>query len=125
MKRDLDLIRSILLEIENTPAGQSVHHLDFEGIDPAIIAEHVELLTQANLIDAKLARAFNYSGVLAVSNYDIRMLTWEGHDFVTNVKNKTVWDKVKSTIAEKGSEVPFHVVKVLAANYMSQLFGII
>ena len=124
MKRDLDLIRSILLKIEEISSGQSVCHIEFKGIDSAIIAEHIELLEEAKLIIADLYRSINNLGVQVISSYEITRLTMDGHDFIASIKIKSIWDKVKSTIEEKGGEVPFHVVKVLAANYMSQFFGI-
>ena len=60
MKRDLALFRAILLEIENLSVGQSLDG-DLYDVPPklkkfpaAVICEHVRLLKEADLIDAKL-----------------------------------------------------------------------
>jgi hypothetical protein len=124
MKRDLNLVRLILLKIEETAPGQSVFHLTFEGFDPDIIAEHVEILHEAGLIEAILSRSMNNLGVLVISNYDIRRLTWEGHDFVANSRNKNIWEQFQLTVKEKGGDISFSVAKQLLTKLAINQFGL-
>lgn len=124
MKRDLDLIRSILMEVEETPLGHPVSDLEFEAIDPKIIVEHVRILKEAGLIEAELASAFNEYGVLEVLDYQIERLTWEGHDFIANARNQTIWKRTRALIEEKGGDVSFGVLRGLLTNIASQYFDL-
>ena len=76
MKRDLDLIRHILLEIEKEPYTGDILQLDIEGYTPEQINYHILLLADAGLIEVMEA---SYLGRRAFA--PIR-LTWEGHEFL-------------------------------------------
>jgi hypothetical protein len=41
-------------------------------------------------------------------------LTWEGHEFLDNVKDQPRWVKIKSLLADKGGNFSFDLVKKLA-----------
>lgn len=62
MKREADLIRKILLHIEQQPIGVGINSLEFDNYDESVINEHVRLLKEAHYIDAMLAEGFNYQG---------------------------------------------------------------
>lgn len=51
MKRDLDLVRKILLALEEKPGPEAVDTLDIEGYDDLTVKYHLLLLAQAKLID--------------------------------------------------------------------------
>ena len=51
MKRDMDLIRELLLKIEDhDPNSSSYDSIEIEGHSPREICEHVRLLESAGLI---------------------------------------------------------------------------
>lgn len=54
MKRDMDLFRRILLQLEASPeaTGHSRIDLDIEDRDPTEVSYHVQLLKEAGLIEA-------------------------------------------------------------------------
>lgn len=41
-------------------------------------------------------------------------LTFDGHDFLDNIRNDTVWSKVKSQIGRVGENVSFALIKEIA-----------
>ena len=51
MKRDLNLVRMILLDIESCPPGEPIREFSYEGRSQAEILEHVALLLDADFID--------------------------------------------------------------------------
>ena len=55
MKRDMDLIRRLMLDIEAQPAGAQISGtpLKREGDNEAIVAEHLVLLIEQQLIKGK------------------------------------------------------------------------
>src|ERR1041384_7841363 len=106
MKRDFNLIRSILLKVEDLPSGESIGEFHFEGIDPKVVAEHVELLIEAKLIEGATLGPKRAA-------YSVRRLTWPGHDFLANAKNDTVWKKVLAQAERKGVSVSLTVLNGL------------
>ena len=51
MKRDLDLVRKILLALETKPGPEAVGTVQIEGYDELTVKYHLLLLAQARLID--------------------------------------------------------------------------
>lgn len=109
MKRDLNLIRGILLDVENFPVGQPIQCFEFEGKDQPEIAEHVQLLLDAGYIEAEVIRG--NMGMPAA--YAVLRLTWAGHEFLANAKNDTVWKKVMAQAEEKGLSTSMTILNAL------------
>ena len=112
MKRDMDLIRAILLKIEEQGSPTLAKPPTIEGADAPSVAEHLRLLYEAGLIDAaehrRLAGAPLY--------LDMR-LTWEGHEFLENVRDPQVWSNTKAA-AQKVGGFSFGLIAELAAGYL-------
>jgi hypothetical protein len=89
MKRDLDLVRQILLEIEAAPPGTIIQKLTCKEFDEATIIEHIDIMIEANLLDGDIFKTFdcNGNGYLVSSGYLVRKITWQGHDFLDNARN--------------------------------------
>ena len=113
MKRDMDLVRAILLSIEELDAGsgceiwnlyQSIktQGLDF---DNQIIDYHLERMKQASLIDYRERKVFNGTIIGPIK------LSWEGHDFLDLSRDSDIWEKYKEKIGEKISSLSFELVK--------------
>ncbi len=110
MKRDIDLARKILLTVEARPAGARPAVLVLDEYPPDEVADHIELLVEANLLEALDASSF--SG----RSWIVQRLTWEGHDFVEAARVESIWTRAKAYILDKGSVLTFEVLKqVLAA----------
>lgn len=128
MKRDLELIRAILLKVEETPIGQPLSSpLKIDGYeDDDIIAEHVRLLHEKSYIDARITEEFNsydLAGLPRVESYTITRLLNDGHDFIADAKNPAVWKKTLDFMARKGSDVSLAVVKGVAAKMALEYFS--
>lgn len=52
MKRDMDLIRAILIEVEKLPFDAGFHDISVSGYSEEEIAYHVRLAHEAGLIEA-------------------------------------------------------------------------
>jgi hypothetical protein len=100
MKRDFDLLRLILLQIENDIT------VDLSEYSIEQINYHKALLIEAGLVEGKT----HYSSMVKTEIPDrviINKLTWEGHDFLDKAKNNNIWDKAKKLIINKG--LPFSI----------------
>jgi hypothetical protein len=117
MKRDMELVRKILLETEasdNVPMVWIV--LDIEGYQPELVSYHVKIMAQAGLIEAEDLTT------LASFEWQPKSLTWDGHEFLETVKNETVWAKTMEVVRGNGGSVAFAVFKELAIQFSKSIF---
>ena len=113
MKRNFDLIRKLLLEIESKDDGSGrLPELEFADNDYETI-EHLLLMQEAGLIDAQDA------STLGGRNLLVRRLTWQGHDFLGSVRDNAVWKKTKEGLNKVGS-FTFDAVLGLAKAYVKE-----
>lgn len=104
MKRDMDLIRKVLLKIEEKEDDSSLLHVEVEGYDQENVDYHVRKLHSAKLIYA----------IYGDGNPYATDITWEGHEFLDNVKNESVWKKTKDVVVKNGGTASFAIVTELA-----------
>jgi hypothetical protein len=115
MKRDMDLIRQILLKTEEQPPNLNVVDLSFPEVDVATIGEHVHLLDEAGLVEA-----IDCSSRAGIDWKPMR-LTWIGHEFLDASRNETVWQKAKTTLKEKGLGISYELMKVVLIEGTKQI----
>jgi hypothetical protein len=120
MQRDLDLIRKILFALEAKPDPKGIQTLEIEGYDNIMVRYHLNLLAQAKLID--------YEPELAKTGRIIKVIvfnpSWLGYEFRDAVRSDAVWSKLKSQAADKGTALPFDVLKTIATEVIKNLFGV-
>jgi hypothetical protein len=109
MKREMELVRKILLETEasdNSPIEWI--ELNIEGYKPEFVSYHVKIMVAAGLIEAE--------DLTTIGNFEWqpKSLTWQGHEFLDAVRNETVWAKTKEVVKSKGGSVAFEVLKEIA-----------
>ena len=107
MKRDMDLVRDILLKVEKADRALTSDDMHKLKQNDSLIDYHVELLTQHKLLDADITHDWNND----IVGLNIAGLTWEGRDFLEGMRNPTLWEKVKSTLKESGAFASFEVIK--------------
>lgn len=119
MKRDFELIRSLLFYFEEKPDTKFVECPDIEGYDELTIKYHLLLLAQARLIDyePELTKTGRIIRVIA-SN-----LTWNGHEFLDAIRNEGTWNKIKTFVKEKGASLSFDVIKAVALHGVKAMIG--
>lgn len=107
MKLDMELVKKILLSIEEHPDPFNSFSLQIEGYTDLQIAYHIKLLSEANLIDA-----VNWSDS-GGRDWRAKSLTWKGHEFLSSAKNSTVWEKSKALLKSKGLDFSIETMKYL------------
>jgi hypothetical protein len=118
MKRDLDLVRLILLEVEKNDNPVRPITVEAEGYSPDEISYHVMLLEQAGYLTA------NNSSHLRGISYAPKSLTWDGHEFLDAARNKTVWAQVKAKLKDTASTAPLSLIQKLATAYVAHQLGL-
>ena len=123
MKRDWDLIREVLIEVEALSDTQRV--LFQYGSDPnaddaaKLRASHAALLLDEGYLTGKKIQFQERSWpMVALPN-----LSWAGHDLLDTLRSKPVWEKIKATATEKGIELSFDAVKALGKVALAAIIG--
>lgn len=123
MKRDLDLMREILLFIEehSPPHGGLDKPLEISGYDRDTVFAHTELLIDEGYIDAKVLH-----GMTGIHDIMVDRLTNRGHDAIAAARNKPMWQNAKKTAAEQGVSLTLglmvELVKAEAKKYLGLPF---
>lgn len=111
MKRDFDLVRSLLLDLENS--SEAAIYVDFEHGDEAV--HQLRIMLDAGFIRGK-DKGF---GTVYVER-----LTWEGHDFLDAVRDDGVWSKTKSKVSKGVGSASLEVVRAVADGVTRSILGI-
>lgn len=119
MKRDMDIIRAILLHISDQDKP-TVFEIKLDKYNPEQVAYHVNLLAEAGFITGIPSR----SAIQPVPEWVEVRLTWDGHEFIDAARNETIWAKFKQVVAEKGGTISFSLAVNLLTAVSKQHFGL-
>ena len=110
MKRDMDLVRSIMLKVADSDEPISICDFVDAEHDKQLVGYHISIMRDAGLVKASIMPADDDP------YYSCRVssLTWEGNDFLDVVRNETVWEKTKSAISKTVGSATFEMVKSMA-----------
>ena len=116
MKRDLDLVRLILLEVEKSDEPVHAEKLTCDAFTFSMIAYHVELMRAHGLLDASISKDWNGKPVYCC----IEALTWDGCDYLDAIRNENVWEKTKKVIKETVGSTTLALIKDVAVIVATQ-----
>lgn len=105
MKRDMELVRKILLTIEAETPNDFGGITKIEGYDDTVAGHHVKWLEGGGFIEAALSQHSDGISWVAID------LTWKGHEFLENARNDTVWKRVVGQIRDKGGSLSLAVIE--------------
>ena len=126
MKRDLDLIREIMLVLEDKmeydKKFQSAHLIEViqdKTLSAEKLAYHVGLLVENDFIKAK---EYKYQSG-EPTDYLINTITSQGQDFIDTIRQDTTWNKIK----DKSSNIGGFTLSLLVdigKEYLKKQIGI-
>ena len=114
MKRDMDLIRAMLLEVEKStsPGGCQI---DLQGHSPEELYYNAQLAQDAGLIDARFAHN--------ATDFHVLRLTYAGHEFLDAARNDTLWAKAKEIVISKTGTLTLEGVKIALSTLIRHALG--
>ena len=119
MRRDLELIRKILLHIEEADEPLSSDEIEIVDYEPGIVDYHVQLLVEAQyLVGISVASFDNPYGWIGLR------LTWDGHDFLDSARNENVWRATTMTIGQQLGTASMEIVKALLIDLAKHSLGL-
>lgn len=106
----MDLVREIMVALEGASRPIPASAFVGEGRTREEVCYHLRIMRDAGLIDAIVR--FNPKGLygecLGVD------LTWEGHEFLANIRDDSVWGEVKMRVAQSVGDASLEVFKGVA-----------
>jgi hypothetical protein len=110
MKRDWEVIRKILLKIEELPTEDSTFSShELEGIDNAIVAFQMRLMLDSGLIEGSCRDAIGGAPYCHAFR-----LTWAGCEFLDAIRRDTVWNEIKKQAKTKTVDLPIGIINSVA-----------
>lgn len=107
MKRDLDLVRSILLWMEAQPEGRNINwKLSIGKYTDEEVAYHCHLMAQAGLILAHNSTFVESHSPQATPG----SITWAGYEFLDLAKHDKLWAKAKRKILAPAGGIAFSLL---------------
>ena len=119
MKRDMDLVRSILFKLEEGKAGEREWLEDgvIEGYSAREIWYHVKIMDQAGLVTT------TRFGLYSVDMWVPIDLTWNGHEFLDAARNPNLWERAKHTALKQTGGLSLEVLQEVLINLAKQAVG--
>ena len=124
MKRDWKVIKELLKELEplhqyNGLTLQVYHSGEHKSSETAIHKMDMAiLLMQKNYITGMKSKTVGFGGFAEITNMN---LTFEGHDLLDILEDKTLWKKIKNIAKDRGIEITFSTLPPLISKAISSL----
>ncbi|MGY6660916.1 MAG: DUF2513 domain-containing protein [Glycocaulis sp.] len=101
MKRDMDLVRLILIEIEGADTVRTgVTKLAAKlGVEKSAVEHHLTLMEEAGYVQQHISRPLpTGAGIHAGWR-----LTWAGYEFLESIRDPEIWRNTKAAAKDVGS----------------------
>lgn len=120
MKRDMDLVRKLVLALEDHPAGYAPPDVQITGYTEDQIGYHLYIMMQAGLIVGVDVTTHGSTSpqVLATS------LTWAGHEFADAARDSGRWNTAVELIRDKAGSATLEVLMKLLTRLISSSVGL-
>lgn len=117
MKRDMDLVRLILLKVEDEYVSTPIFNLCIEGYDLETIAYHCKIMYEAGLLSSFSVQY----GDNKVWGLRVGALTWSGNDYLEKIRNDSIWEKTKNEIVSKGLPMVLETIKTISTSIITAI----
>ncbi len=115
MKRDMNLIRLLLLETEGEEPKP-----DVSAYTEGQRLYHSALLNEAGLVHGEVILDGDGQPAGTVT----LRLTWAGHEFLDAARNDTIWNKAAEQIKKSGVDVTITLLKDILNQLLKQSLGL-
>jgi hypothetical protein len=124
MRRDLDLVRDIMIHLDERDSCSIMRHEDLASAigqeDVRLVAYQCRLMAQAGFIACETIKRSTSDRVINAIPFE---LTWEGHEFLRLSRDKA-WNEAKRRLGDGFAGVSFDILKALLLQYAKDQLGI-
>ena len=116
MKRDMDLCRKILIEVEKWPTTLAPNQVAIAGYSADTVHYNAWLLAEEGLIEG-----LDLTGDGdAVHRYAPSCLTYKGHDFLEHARNDTLWERATDRLASLGGALTTSMLQTVLKQFVME-----
>lgn len=118
MKRNWDVIRKIMIKLEEIPTESGQLDSDaIQGVDNEAAFYHMRMMIEAGLAVGSCPE------MLGRCQGDLLRLTWDGHELLDKIRRDSVWNKIKETARSKSVDLSIDVVKSVAKSLIEGMLS--
>lgn len=117
MKRDMAIIREILLQCEQARSGFDLSSVCTSQDERDLYAYHVQLLDDGEYIIANVKRT---AGGHAITVY-IERMTWAGTELLESLRNESVFKETMKRLAKTAGAFSVSLIQSIAAEELKKL----
>lgn len=122
MKRDMELVRQILIAIGDSEFWSDMGLPLIEGHSIDEVRHHVLIMEDAGLLSLVEGRK---TEDLFGQTEDLELrLTWEGHEFLEKIRDEKIWNSILKTTKEKTGGLSFEIIKALLIATLTKAVGL-
>ena len=114
MKRDMDLIRAILLKVEESTSLGGCQ-IELPGYSEEEQYYNAKQAQDAGLIEARFAPGS--------TDFHVLRLTYAGHEFLDAARNDTTWAKAKETVLKNTGSLTVEGLKIVLSALIRHALG--
>ncbi|MDH6367369.1 MULTISPECIES: DUF2513 domain-containing protein [unclassified Breznakia] len=123
MELNHECVRDILLLAEEkTTPTKSVSESEIRALEPYKFEEKVyaiQRLSEADYLNAEIMYASGKVYFIAIGS-----ITWNGHQYLNNIRDEKVWEETKNTVLGKVKDASLDIFNQVAANVISKQLGL-
>lgn len=115
----MDLIRRILLEVEEKVDCRHFVKIEVEGYPSEMVDYHLELMCEAELVEATV-----FTEGSGGREWKVSRLKWQGHEFLDLCRDEGTWREAKEEVATKAKGLAYAVLLALLVEWAKRrVFG--
>ena len=120
MKRDMELVRELLLYFEAKPDPHMMRsdEIELPAYAPQNVHYHVVLMCEAGLLTCERSESSTTPSRL-VDAFPFG-LSWAGHEFLDAARSETLWSQARQLLKDKGLSVGLGLLQALLISLAKQ-----
>ena len=118
MKRNMQLIRMVMLAAEKNKDPYELVDPKFEGHNETEISYHIALLDDAGLLHGQDRSA------IGVFRWSAGALSWTGHEFVEAIRDEAVWKEAMDIAGNSDNGAVFDVLQKALIQVLEKRAGL-
>jgi hypothetical protein len=103
VKRDMDVIRAVLMTAED----ENHERLESHSLD--VVCFHVQLCIDAQFVEGNVNNDFN-GRTMTWERYAVRRLTWLGAEALDAMRDETIWRKARQHVIQPATSWTFSLL---------------
>lgn len=109
MKRDFDLIRKILLYVEENQNDSSIIISKLENYDNQILIFHCKLLKDKGYLNGNALECLTSGD----DDFQCLGITYDGYEFLDKIRDTSTWKKIKEYAKDHAMEITFNTINLI------------